>query len=337
MVLMNEKLKKIEKEKMSEHLMMNNSKDLDPAFRPLTSLEEKIRNVKEKEARILGRKLISDSLNYLPTDIVTLTAEDADVLTDYWRNEHTTVKAPSDIILSGMVPLLDIIICIDSFQYRVHIDPRYKDSISSNRTMVELDDMKEIPCCKVGYILLSDEPDFYSGHIWSREFFVSPEVDQLLFDEYIGISENENERAIISKMPEHATAMMAYAMAVWYGIQLALLHPRVKEVCNAKHTTTINLPKSMSVAHKKKGKSRKTIKYIKRLEINTSSITDILRGKREYSKHTPYFYVSGHLRHYKNGKTIWIDGYWKGELRELKQKEKVVRNREILIPDSTSV
>ena len=34
---------------------------------------------------------------------------------------------------------------------------------------------------------------------------------------------------------------------------------------------------------------------------------------------SPAWYVIGHYRHYKNGKTGWVNGYWKGALRETKK------------------
>lgn len=112
-------------------------------------------------------------------------------------------------------------------------------------------------------------------------------------------------------------------LKVWYRIQVLLLHPRV-EVFERK-----------AVLQKLKGKDKITasnngrkVKYIKHYYITPEDIDLMINGDRHYKRKCLSWYVIGHYREYKNGKKIFIQGYWKGELRALKrnfdERERVI-------------
>ena len=63
-------------------------------------------------------------------------------------------------------------------------------------------------------------------------------------------------------------------------------------------------------------KSRKRkAKYVRYKDISDVILkSDVIR-----KQHTLCWYVIGHYRHYQNGRKVWINGYWKGPLRELKK------------------
>lgn len=62
---------------------------------------------------------------------------------------------------------------------------------------------------------------------------------------------------------------------------------------------------------------------------NIIKISDIIytpveantRGFRNYTKPTREISVRGHYRHYRSGKTIWIDGYKKNTGKDKKSKK----------------
>lgn len=112
-------------------------------------------------------------------------------------------------------------------------------------------------------------------------------------------------------------------LTVWYRIQILLLHPRV-EILERK-----------AALQKLKGKDKITasstgrkVKYVKRYYITPEDIDLMINGDRHYKRKCLSWYVIGHYREYKNGKRIFIQGYWKGELRALKrnfdERERVI-------------
>lgn len=101
-----------------------------------------------------------------------------------------------------------------------------------------------------------------------------------------------------------------YSLVVWYGIQVALLNPYVKNVFR---TETIR-----KTGFNPNGKKRKSIvKYIRHHYLNPGALSPKMETGQLLRK-TMAWYVCGHWRHYQGGKTIFIQPYWKGPLRETK-------------------
>ena len=102
-------------------------------------------------------------------------------------------------------------------------------------------------------------------------------------------------------------------LITWYGIQIALLHPTVKDVFQNPMSEAIYTPAG------KKGKHRRFVRYIRRHVINADDIHQATCcSSREFERHTLVWYVIGHWRHYADGKRVFIQPYWKGALRQLK-------------------
>lgn len=98
----------------------------------------------------------------------------------------------------------------------------------------------------------------------------------------------------------------------WYSIQISLMHPQIKKAYRIKEPS-----KKSAKAAAKTGRKRYT-KLIRRYYIGLESIEEIEEAnKRKYGRHCMAWYVCGHFRHYKNGAVRFIQGYWKGPLREL--------------------
>lgn len=115
-------------------------------------------------------------------------------------------------------------------------------------------------------------------------------------------------------------------MAPWYGLQVLWLHPRKDVIIREGRET---LPQK-AVNPKHKNKKRNTIKYIRRIYINTKELQTPIKQDRshEQTRRTMLWYVIGHWREYRNGKRTFIQGYWKGPMRDLKSAEPDVRKRE---------
>lgn len=115
---------------------------------------------------------------------------------------------------------------------------------------------------------------------------------------------------------------------VWYAVQIALLNP----ICT-EYTKTEMVPLREPYTSDKKHKKPPKKKYIKRLYIDDVKMNEIgictEQTKHKYTK--PIWWVMGHYRTYKSGKRVFIQGYWKGALRELKNAEP--REREIIEGD----
>ena len=105
----------------------------------------------------------------------------------------------------------------------------------------------------------------------------------------------------------------------WYGIQITMLHPQIKQACFQNGA-------EKHVVHAT-SKKRKT-KYIKRLYINERTLKEATTDAKRVYKCLAW-YVCGHYRHYKNGTVQFIQGYWKGVMRDTKQNQDEGRIREV--------
>lgn len=101
--------------------------------------------------------------------------------------------------------------------------------------------------------------------------------------------------------------------SIWYGVQLLLLNPRTETLFHSGH-------KEKQYTRSGSGKARKRIvKYVKKHYITPECIDEALGCSGTYSRKTMAWYVIGHWRRYKNGNIKFIQGYWKGPLRETKR------------------
>lgn len=103
-------------------------------------------------------------------------------------------------------------------------------------------------------------------------------------------------------------------METWYGIQIALLHPTVKNIFKGGRKE-----RDGEAKFDKKPGTKRPVRYIKKRVINKDDIQRCLNGDGEaVNRHTLVWYVIGHWRKLANGTKQFIKPYWKGPLRELK-------------------
>lgn len=263
-----------------------------------------------------------------PSDVIKLSEDSAKKLMDLWRTASTDdgVKkeryTPSDLFFANTVPLMDC-----SIEW---ISEKPKQERPAPFRVVIFDDYCEI---------LNTLPDDSSRIIGcviinlgnGRSFIPVMQVEKgcnyILGGKQIGwrgfsITERDATTSI-----EAVLDYCAYAIQVWYGIQVALLHPTVRDVfCNP---SIENYNKYEYRKHKKKN----IVRYIKRHIIKADELDELIYGKQDGEKKTIkrtalVWYVIGHWRAYQNGRKIFIQPFWKGALRELK-KPMPEREREI--------
>jgi len=107
-------------------------------------------------------------------------------------------------------------------------------------------------------------------------------------------------------------------MCTWYGLQLAHLHPYIKDVFK-KGTKSID-----QTFMKSKTSNRKNVKKTRFIKKHFITVQDVnlesIYQKRglEFNRKTLVWPVRGHWRRYKNGKNpTWINIYEKGPDRNI--------------------
>lgn len=118
---------------------------------------------------------------------------------------------------------------------------------------------------------------------------------------------------------------------IFSEINLALLNPYFEAVIMESST---KIPTNDNATSKKKNTNthnkRVKIRYVRKLRIG--DIEEKCQ-KRGITRHAQIWYVTGHWRQYKSGKRIFIQGYWKGALRETKNCEAREREMMYALPD----
>ncbi len=114
-------------------------------------------------------------------------------------------------------------------------------------------------------------------------------------------------------------------MNIWCAIQMSMLHPKLKYIFE--HPKMIPLD-----SNGKKTKKNRAVRYVKKHKISMADLDKTLFPyEKEKGSHTitcPYWWVIGHWHTYR-GKKKWVKGYWKGALRDTKQKHDENRERKI--------
>lgn len=62
--------------------------------------------------------------------------------------------------------------------------------------------------------------------------------------------------------------------------------------------------------------------YVYRTRYKFKNVDTVVQDKRNYVRLQDAWEVRGHYRHYKSGKTVWVDGYTKGDPSKMKAETK---------------
>lgn len=112
---------------------------------------------------------------------------------------------------------------------------------------------------------------------------------------------------------KHQCMMEVYN--AWYTLQQCILTKELMPYVK-KTRTSMDFMKTKYVSNKNKKMINKYVIQLEKIQeafvINEENDSD----SRKYRK--PLWHVTGHWRHYKSGKTVFIQGYWKGAERDNK-------------------
>ena len=276
---------------------------------------------------------IDNHLNRLersvPSDVIYLTHKTDKMLTDLWslpqRKSRGTDECyiPSDLFHTNTIPLEDCKIIIDEthdfpegviVEVRVKIYPDYTELLKS------ASDGTSVMVGIIQYIM----PDGYVA----APIVTSPHLDQLGFSN-IGYI-NKNGKTVLSDKVAAANDVMWLCLATWYGIQIALLHPVVRDVFRNPARSIIK--KAPDKLKSKKHRKQTSVKYVKKHIIDQNEFQKLVYGEsssNSYQRKALIWYVIGHWRTYKNGKRVFVQPHWKGALRDTKLTQS--RAREIVL------
>lgn len=284
---------------------------------------EKISFLSKEENANLLKKINNSHV----ADIVEFTEVEDREIQNLWNGDfEKDITIPSDLLFAETLPLHDFRISIDErknggemVKYRVLILQNYSEILKSQKEET------------VGYLIFEN----FGGKEMFMEICACYGVDSIAINckriGYKGYAEQEL-LFLQSKLKCGDFQDFAFSfLSTWYGIQIALLHPTVKEVFQKPQKIPIG--KSQKKEYERKGIK---IKYIKKHVIKDKELKELIHGKTgNYSRHALIWYVTGHWRTYKNGNKVFIQPYFKGALRETKKLQSE-REREIVLDNDRS-
>ena len=261
-----------------------------------------------------------------PANLIQLDKKSDDAVIALWREANQNAAGiPSDLFFSGHIPLPDCKVHVDDgdgniIKFRVVIFPDYQklveetDENNSVRIGAVLYEIRDGDC-----MILSLE--VLRGHDWI--------ITETLLG-YKGIPNYARDYFHEHLNTAQVWTSIGECLSTWYGIQIALLHPLVKDIF-LNPVTVIDESANKKPSKGKKGKKR-PLRYIKRHIINAEELKNRIHGGSNFQRHTLVWYVMGHWRRYATGKKVFINPYWKGALRDLKNSE--IREREIVLEEN---
>ena len=288
-------------------------------------------------------ELIRITKSSKPTDIIYLNHED---LIRYTRfaiereipedtdisNDNFIFSIPADIVFANTIPVKDLLIKINpNVTCRiVMVDDKERNAAIAKMINGE-DGMRYVVFGVIETITThcnQEIREYVSLNVVDGSDLVSKSLDtgirgsKSLVDTFLTTA-----RTQLSCMFFETHKFMNGAIICWYALQQCLLNPvlvnyvsRYKEEVKSSHTKS-----------KKKGKLPPK-RYVKRNTILFDKMDREISINHEdkHKKKMPLWHVTGHWRTYKRtGKKIFVQGYWKGPLREYKYTDEP-REREIV-------
>jgi hypothetical protein len=287
--------------------------------------------------------------NSKPTDELILDNKVVDELGELWAFKDVpftefkgNLVIPSDLVMANTIPAYDEIIAMGLKDETHHFA-----SVQNCRIIImknELHDLTSIEegCSRtVGFMIMK----FYGNFELILAIVVSGDTKEKLI-----VSWDVGYRGSLPKhgyFPEFTIQRIAKTyLAIWYGSMLAMLHPIIKEKFIDKPVGERHGREYNPDAKKRPIKT----KYVRTHYLHEGDISGHKhpRGKRlnadgssRYTRHTPYWHVSGFFRlNHKTGlRDIFVPGHWRGpdkdkilagevEQPEARQRELEVKPKE---------
>lgn len=211
----------------------------------------------------------------------------------------------SDVIWSKTIPLKDFIVTI-SGPYRIRFCI-FEDALNA---------LDEAPTGKT--LLVGAVQELGHNAFWLLGVVKGESRAEVSIEHY-----SENGEVMGVSQVDEVSQNIKNIWKFWHGVQLALLHPQIKEI--------FEKPKMVKERRRIKsesGERKRVTWYIRRHILDDG---DVEHSAREIERHCLAWYVIGHWRHFKDGSVTWVNGYWKGELRHLKRNIDQGRNRKLVV------
>lgn len=220
-----------------------------------------------------------------PSDHIYLTrVEDYDLM-QLWEKGRKDIMIPSDIFFAKTISLTDFRVTVDEtmepegtiIPFRIVVFPDYAERIEK---------AGETEAALVGVVI----PGNFGKRAYCIPMLVMRGFDSILFGP---TAFREYDEEFIRYMQKSMTvADMGRAgtmmLETWYGIQIALLHPQVKDVFRHGHKEKDR----EEYKHRKPGE-KKAVRYIRRHIINKDALEDAMYGNgRKYARHTLVWHSS---------------------------------------------
>lgn len=256
------------------------------------------------------------------TDVIYLTDEMHEKLFKLWDVCRTNGNyIPADLFFANTIPLRHFLVVLEN-DTDAHQVTRYHVLPEDDKNILD-DGSKLVMTVEVGvsdwqkscaYVGISIK-DGINGLISSKIYVKDLATGQLF------------EPRVNKEVMDDMHRRINLVMSTWYGIEIAMLHPTVKEIFQHPKIKKERISKA-----ERKDNDNKVYRYVRHHYIKTDELETAIYGKHSINRKALIWYVTGHWREYrKTGKNIFIQPYWKGALRETKQAKP--RNREIILEE----
>ena len=279
--------------------------------------------------------------NSKPTDRISLSEEVLYKLETFWNKEQpedvdegsTVLTAPpADILWANTIPIKD---CIIDFPY----DNGRKNAagIRDIRITITDDCTSNLTAHMCGIVTITTNGGYQLAGVFGVHDSAAEDANLIDIPKEIAFITAPMNQVIrqFEEDPNGGTLKTAETignimrfLSIWYGLQVALLNPKIKNVF-ATHSSMSTIEDKPNRNNRKNNK-RPKIKYIKRCIITDDVFKTAL--ERSYVRTKLCWYVTGHWRNQptKNGiKRIFIQGFWKGVARKTKTDD--IRDRDVEI------
>lgn len=240
-------------------------------------------------------------------------------------------NSPSDIFFSNTIPLKHLTLQPHITKYDENVDTydlHVIDDETRNKNIAKVlsGELKEADVMWIRDTNVFKKKGFPNGwiRIYNR-FVVERDKDYIAMKRHWYWEASESVDSLYEDLfhdPYDTNVVLSEALQcflevynAWYTLQQCVLtkelFPFVK-----KSKTTMDFLKTGYVSKEKKKLINKYIIQFEKIQEQFTINTDESGkdpDKRKYRK--PLWHVTGHWRHYKNGKVVFVQGYWKGPER----------------------
>ena len=242
--------------------------------------------------------------------------------------DTTDNRVCSDIIWANTLPLRDFEIKVDfsgDEKLKDYESMTYRFSMFEN-VVNDVDDNSVVNCG----VMTITIPHTKKGYAeYTAVLPMLCDRNNLLASDFVYDFKENGRRVQTERISEQGYKFFQEiaidAMRAFYAVQVSLLNP-VLETVFVEHSNTVPINTAGSVGGKNK---RAKVRYVKRHIIHMDDINAAF-NRHGFVRHTNIWWVCGHWREYKSGKRVFVPGYWKGPMRDLKNVE-APRSREIAV------